>query len=141
MTDTTTIIRLCRERAALYGAVRGSSLTAVALDRAADALEDALGIKRPPAVAGAASGEGQLSTLSNPSTFGRLTFGFEHATPAADEVAPPPSQDAAVDRIMDLVEERLCIHWYPASNRDEFAKLVAAAIAPQLETDRRDSTS
>jgi hypothetical protein len=57
MTDTTTIIRLCRERAAQYGAVRGSSPTAIALDRAADALGAALVARPQPARAGVASAD------------------------------------------------------------------------------------
>lgn len=45
------LIRLCRERAETYGALRRSCLTAIALDRAADALTalSASLINEPPA--------------------------------------------------------------------------------------------
>lgn len=46
------VIRLCEERAAMYGALRRSSLTAIALDRAANLL-------RQQAEARATSGEGE----------------------------------------------------------------------------------
>jgi hypothetical protein len=47
------VIRLCEERAAMYGALRQSSLTAVALDRAANLL-------RQQAEARATSGAGEV---------------------------------------------------------------------------------
>lgn len=46
-----------------------------------------------------------------------------------------PVDEAAVEQVMNLIEERLCIFWYPRENRDQFAGELAAALqSPSLPT-------
>jgi hypothetical protein len=54
---------------------------------------------------------------------------------------PPPGQAAAVERVMTIVDEWFCLDVWPTSKCNELSALIANAIAPQPQTDRRDQTS